>query len=144
MTRSRLPIPENFSFAVTLPVRITDINYGGHLGNDAVLGLLHEARIAFLAEAGYREMDVEGVGIIMTEALVQYRSEAFHGDMLRVEVAVTEIESHGCDILYRVTQNISGREVARARTSLAFFDYAQRKLSTVPPRFRQRYAGSLP
>jgi hypothetical protein len=29
---------------------------------------------------GYSELDVEGVGIIMADAAVMYRAEAFHGD----------------------------------------------------------------
>ena len=32
-----------FVFRTELDVRITDINYGRHVGNDAMLGLLHEA-----------------------------------------------------------------------------------------------------
>jgi len=50
MARSRIDLPDSFPFGIDIPVRITDINYGGHLGNDAVLGLVHEARIAFLAD----------------------------------------------------------------------------------------------
>ena len=33
-------------------VPISDINYGGHMGNDKSLALFHEARIAFLKHLG--------------------------------------------------------------------------------------------
>ena len=36
-----------FVFRTELDVRITDINYGRHVGNDAMLGLLHEARLRY-------------------------------------------------------------------------------------------------
>jgi hypothetical protein len=46
-----------------------DINYGGHLGNDAVLSLVHEARVRFLKQQGYTENNIEGAGIIMADAI---------------------------------------------------------------------------
>ena len=61
MPRIRLELPDRFHFRTSLTVRVTDLNYGRHLGNDAVLGLLHEARVRFLRSLGYAELDVEGV-----------------------------------------------------------------------------------
>ena len=48
MARIKLDLPERFPFSTELRVRITDVNYGGHMGNDSLLGLLHEARVRFL------------------------------------------------------------------------------------------------
>jgi acyl-CoA thioester hydrolase len=144
MARTRLELPDSFPFCVNLPVRITDVNYGGHLGNDAVLGLVHEARIAFLEDAGYEEQDIEGTGIIMTEAHVQYRSEAFHGEMLHIEAAFGEVTTHGFEILHRITKTEGGLEVARVKTGFAFFDYEKKKIAHVPPGFRQRYGRNSP
>ena len=48
MPRVKVALPATFPFRTEIPVRITDLNYGGHLGNDALLGLLHEARVHFL------------------------------------------------------------------------------------------------
>ena len=39
MARIRLSMPEKFIFTTELPVRITDLNYGGHVGNDVFLSL---------------------------------------------------------------------------------------------------------
>ena len=33
MGRVKLELPETFSFSTELTVRVTDLNYGGHLGN---------------------------------------------------------------------------------------------------------------
>lgn len=139
MPRTRLDLPLSFPFSTDIPVRITDINYGGHLGNDAALGVLHEARIRFLAGMGYTEHDIEGRGIIMTEALLLYRAEVFHGDVLKVEIAVGEMETHGCAFFYRVTSTQSGKEALRARTLIAFFDYQSRKVTPVPDGFARRF-----
>jgi acyl-CoA thioester hydrolase len=142
MPRTKLDIPATFEFSTEIPIRITDINYGGHLGNDSLLSILQEARLRFLQQYAYSEKDVEGRGIIMLDAVVIYRSEAFYGDVLHVEVAVADITNHGCDLLYRVSNKASGKEVARAKSSIAFFDYERRKVVEVPDGFRRKFAVS--
>ena len=101
MARTKLILPENFNFSTQIDVRITDINYGGHLGNDSVLGIIHEARIRLLTEKGFSEQDIDGVGIIMADTVIIYSSEGFYGDKLRIDVAVDEISNTGCEIYYR-------------------------------------------
>lgn len=130
-------MPGAFLFTTEVTLRVSDINYGGHLGNEAVLSLAQEARMRFLKSYGWSELDVEGVGIIMTDAVVVYRSEAFYGDVLAIEVAVAEMQELGCDFLFRMANRASGKEVARVKTGIAFFDYAKRKLSSVPSEFRK-------
>jgi len=136
MTRLRLELPARFLFTTELQLRVSDINYGGHLGNDSVLTLAQEARMRFLRSHGWSEQDVAGVGIIMTDAVVVYRSEAFYGDILTIDVAVADLQQLGCDFLFRMVNKASGKEVARVKTGIAFFDYATRKPSPIPEEFR--------
>ena len=58
MARIKLEVPENIHFKTKITLRVSDMNYGGHLGNDAVLSLAHEARVQFLKQFGYSEMDL--------------------------------------------------------------------------------------
>ena len=140
MARIKLDLPEHFPFTTELRVRITDVNYRGHMGNDALLGLLHEARVQFLAHYGFGEQDIFGVGLIMADSVIVYKSEAFPGEMLEIAVAVTDFNKYGCDFVYRVTAKASGREVARAKTGFVFFDYSRRAVQNVPPAFRDLFA----
>ena len=135
MARIKLDLPEHFPFTIELRVRITDVNYGGHMGNDSLLGLLHEARVWFLAHYGLNELDVFGVGLIMADSVIIYKSEAFPGEMLEIAVGVTDFNSYGCDFVYQVTEKTSGREVARAKTGIVFFDYQQRAVAKIPQIF---------
>ena len=48
MARTKIDAPESFSNTISLALRISDINYGGNVGNDSILSLLHEARIQYL------------------------------------------------------------------------------------------------
>jgi len=45
MARIKIEIPDKFIYKTEIPIRITDINYGGHLGNDSLLSIIHEARV---------------------------------------------------------------------------------------------------
>jgi acyl-CoA thioesterase FadM len=142
MSRIRIELPESFAFATELPVRITDINYGGHMGNDAVLSLLHEARVRFLQHHGFGgEADIDGTGMLMVDVSIVYKREMFHGDTLRVEVGVTELGRAGCDIVYRVTRVGDAVVTAEAKTGMAFFDYRARKLQRTPERFAAVFGG---
>lgn len=144
MARIKLELPEHFPFSTELRVRITDVNYGGHLGNDALLGLLHEARVQFLAHYGLSELDIGGAGIIMTDSVIVYKSEAFPNERLDIAVTATDFNKHGCDFVYRVTERASGREVACAKTGIVFFDYSKRAVQKVPPLFLELFSADVP
>ena len=135
MTRVKITLPEKFIFNTELPVRITDINYGGHLGNDSVLSIAHEARIRFFSEHGFTEKDVGGAEIIMVDAEVQYKAEGFYGDVLTIEVGIKDITKTSCDIVYQLTNKETEKVIAIVKTGIVFFDYQSRKVVPIPKEF---------
>jgi acyl-CoA thioesterase FadM len=139
MARIKLDIPTTFHFTTELPIRISDVNYGGHLGNDSVLSLIHEARVRFLMDKGYTEFDVEGAGIIMSDAAIVFKSEAFYGEAIRIQIAVKDFSKFGCDMYYVLRERESGREIAQAKTGIVFFNYQERKLLPVPEKFQKLF-----
>lgn len=138
MARIKIDMPEHYTFTTDLPIRISDINYGGHLSNDAVLSMVHEARVRFLANYHYNELDVEGAGIIMTDSAIVYKSEGFYGDHVQISVTIGDFNKYGCDIFYLLSNKQTAVEVAHAKTGIVFFDYDQRKVVTVPKGFRAK------
>jgi acyl-CoA thioester hydrolase len=136
MARVKLQLPEKFIFSTEIQVRISDINYGGHLGNDSLLSIIHEARLRFLKNYNYSEIDVEGTGIILSDSVIVYKSEGFYGDILTVQVTVDDFNRHGCDIFYKLINKKTGKEVALAKTGIVFFDYNERKIACVPEKFK--------
>ncbi len=136
MARIKIDMPENYIFSTEIPIRISDINYGGHLGNDAVLSMVHEARLRFLKYFHYTEFDVDGLGIIMTDSAIMYRAEGFHGDVLKIDVAVGDFNKYGCDIYYMITNKQTAAEIACAKTGIVFFDYETRKVVAMPEAFK--------
>jgi len=130
-----LKLPDDFSFSTDVRVRISDINYGNHLGNDALLSLVHEARLQFLQSRGFSELDIDGCGLILTDAVILYKSQGFHGDLLTILAAVGDFNKYGCDFFFKIIQKNSGKELARAKTGIVFFDYNRQKMASVPAAF---------
>ncbi len=129
--RVKVKFPDQSPFrSLRIPVRIGDINYGGHLGNDAVLSIIHEARMQLLAEAGFTELAVGGHGLIMADVMIAYRGESFYGDVLEVEVYVDELSERTFDLLYRISTERNGARmtIAEAKTGMICFDYEARKI----------------
>ena len=136
MARVHLDLPDRFDFSTEIPLRVSDINYGGHLGHDSVLSLTHEARVRLLNKYGFTEMDIDGSGLIISDVVIVYKSEAFYGETMKIEVAAIEFSKYGCDFIYKITEKESGREVARVKTGTVFFDYSERKVAYVPEKFK--------
>ena len=141
MARIKLDLPGEFDFSTEMPVRIENINYRGHLGNDSLLSLVHEARVRFLIANGFTEGDIAGVGIIMVDTVIIYKSESFHGDNLRFEVAVGNMSRTGCDFFFRITNSVTKKDVAHVKTGVVFFDYRTRKVAPTPREFLEKFAG---
>ena len=137
MARIKLEMPDNYLFSTHLDVRISDINYGNHLGNDSVLSFIHEARVRFFKQYGYTELDVEGFGIIMTDTAIVYKAEGFYGDQIQVDVTVGDFNKYGCDIYYLLSNQKTAVEIAHAKTGIVFFDYDERKVVPLPEAFRE-------
>ncbi len=139
MTRVYIAEPEKFLFSTEISVRITDLNYGNHLGNDSMLSIIHEARVRFLRAFGYAENDIEGTGLIMGDVAIQYKAEAFYGDKLYIEIAVGDITRVAFDIIYRL--QVNGKLIALAKTGMVCYDYAEKKIRSVPEKFIASLSG---
>jgi acyl-CoA thioester hydrolase len=134
MARVKLNIPEKIIATVKISVRISDINYGNHVGNDALVSILHEARVQWLAQNNYTELNIEGKGLIMADLMIEYKSEAFYGDLLEVKMSADEITKISFDLYFSITnqQNIL---IAKAKTGMVFYDYTNKKVSAMPEIF---------
>lgn len=140
MSRIKIELPAFFPFSTVIPVRITDLNYGGHVGNDTVLSLIHEARVQFLQSYGYRELEIEGVGIIMSDVGIEFKAELFYGDLVRVLVTVSGFTRVSFDIYYKLEKEIGGKNIilAVAKTGMVCYDYKNKKITAIPQQVREK------
>ncbi len=131
MARIKLTLPGNSVFQTKLSVRISDINYGNHLGNDSVISLMHEARFQFYKHLGYTdELNIDGVGTIQADTAIQYKGEGFHGDEITVELFIGDRTPKSMDIFYRLSK--PDGDVAIGKTGIAFYNYQTQKISLMP------------
>jgi len=138
MARIKIDLPEKFPFSVSIPIRITDLNYGGHVGNDTVLSLIHEARMQFLQYYGYKELEIEGIGLIMTDVGIEFKSELFYGDTIKASVSVRDFSRIGFDLYYKLEKEAEGKTilVATAKTGMICYNYSSKKIVKVPEKFQ--------
>jgi YbgC/YbaW family acyl-CoA thioester hydrolase len=145
MERIKIKLPSDFNFSVTVCIRITDLNFGGHVGNDTFLSLLHEARHEFLKQLGYGEMAFENIGLIMADAAIEYKKELVHGDVVRIGVTAEGFDKFGFDLFYKM-EVVTGHEIAlaaKAKTGMLCFDYVNKKLAALPDAARKKLQGTL-
>src|SRR5450432_3750968 len=131
MSRIKIDLPESFSFTTSFPVRITDLNYGGHVGNDQVLSFLHEARVRYLQSLGYSELNLEGVSLIMADAALIFKNEMYYRDELEISIQAVEFSRVGFDLIYKIEKKMLDQStvLALAKTAMVCFDYGLKKVA---------------
>ncbi|MBL6444858.1 thioesterase family protein [Fulvivirga sp. 29W222] len=134
MARIKLNFPNKVQFTTELTIRVNDLNYGGHVGNDSILTLMHEARFQFLRSLGYKdELTLGGdIGIIVSDVAIVYKSESFYGDHITIEVAIDDFNKYGFDMYYSIKNKQTGKEVATGKTGIICINYSERKIAHVP------------
>ncbi len=137
MARLKLELPSKLLFTATILVRITDINYGNHVGNNALVGLLHEARMQWLRSLNYTELNIEGAALIMGDLAVEFKQQSFYGDALQISIYVGDFSTKTVDLYYAVTchKNEAVQTVAVAKTGMVCFDYVAKKVIAMPQKF---------
>ena len=138
MARVKLEIPQNKIAVVTIPVRITDINYGNHLGNDAFVSIIHEARMLWLRQYGYTELNIDGAGLILADLAVEFKNESFYGDMIEITIAAGEISKVSFELYYQLCTKRNEKIIilAVAKTGMVCYDYKTKKVLSIPGKLK--------
>jgi len=138
MSRIKIQLPEQFNFSTEIPIRITDLNYGGHVGNDTVFSLLHESRMRFLQYHGLSELGFEGASLIMADAGVEFKAELFYGDIVKAYVTATDFSKIGFNVFYKMVKVPDETIVTLAKTAMICYDYNKKKIVIVPEAARSK------
>lgn len=144
MERIKLNLPEKFHFSTFIPVRITDLNYGGHVGNDVFMSLIHEARMQFLIHHGYTESNFAGVGLIMANAAIEYKQELLYGHTVKISVTANGFDKIGFDIFYlmEIVNNDTLQLAGKVKTGMMCYNYKEKKRVSVPAEAIEKFANS--
>lgn len=124
-----------FRFSTTVRVRWSDCDAFGHVNNASYLSYFEEARIDYW-KAVLPDLPFTGMAIV--HASVDFRGQAYSGDVLAVRVAVTELGRTSFWAAYEVVRGET--VVATGRSAQVMFDYTTQKPSPIPEAFRERIA----
>lgn len=128
---------EEFHFFHPVTVGIRDINYGGHVGNDVYLSYYQEGRLAYLKQFGFSEMNIGGNGMILVRSELEYSSELFHQDQIKVYCRIAELKNTSFVMEYLIEKQPE-INASKGKTVLVSFDYETRKVTRLPEVFRQK------
>jgi len=134
MERIKISLAGTYAFSANITIRITDLNYGGHVGNDVFLSLIHEARLQFLQHVGYSELNFAGTGLIMADAAIEFKRELVYGNELKISVAAKGFDKLGFDIIYlmEVKEGENWLTAGKAKTGMLCYDYKSKKKVPIP------------
>jgi acyl-CoA thioesterase FadM len=132
MPRVKLAEKQRYEYCYPITLQPRDINFGGHLGVDSLISIIHAARAYIFKSAGMSETDLgdSRTGIIMTDVEINLRAEGFMFDNLEVFTHIGELTKNGFRFFHKIARNDS--IVALAEMGFLTFDYAARKVSPVP------------
>lgn len=138
MPRVKIALPEKSIAVFKIPVRITDINYGNHLGNNSLVEIIHEARMQFLGQHDFTEINAGGTSLIMSELIVEFKNESFYKDVLEVRIFIGEITRVSFEIFYAIAVEKKNNPliIATAKTSMVCFNYTQKKVEDIPAKLK--------
>ncbi len=142
MPRVKLTEQPKYEFSYPITLQPRDINYGGHLGNDAIVVLLNIARVNALRSMGFSENDLgDGrTGIIMSDLVVNYKAEGFVFEQLTLDTHIGELKPGNFRIFHRISRGDT--RIALAETGVVTFDYSSHKVGKVPDVFRSAVEGN--
>jgi acyl-CoA thioesterase FadM len=139
MARIKIILPTHEIGRFSIPIRISDINYGNHVGNDAFVSIIHEARMQWLKLHGYTEMNFAGTGLIMSDLAIEFKQESLYGDTILIEVYAGEIARVSFDLFYQLSVQRESNTfiIAKAKTGMVCYDYVNKKTVSVPDKARE-------
>ena len=135
MSRIKIKAQGKKVFVYQDALRITDMNYGGHLGNDKVLTLFHDARMAWIKDIHQSELNFFGSSLIQHDSIVNYRMEGLHGDQISIELYIDDIDEKSFDFYYQMMKIEDQKVMAIGKTGMTFFNYDTKKIDRTPQDF---------
>ena len=134
MARIKIDIPEKIIGSFIIPIRIADINYGNHVGNDAFVTIIHEARMQWLQQYGYTELKIDSIGLIMSDLAIEFKNESFYGDVVEIKLGAGEISRVGFELYYQLfaKRNNEDMLLVNAKTGMVCYNYDAKKVAPVP------------
>lgn len=126
-------------FEINYKVVVSDINYGGHMGNERALIIFQQARMEWLNSIGFDEADLgeEGKGLIQLESHVYYKKEVVFGEILKCVIKEINPSKSSFEMVYEII-NEKGETAINGSTKMMAFDYKNKRVTRIPKPFLEK------
>ena len=124
-----------YRFSISLKVRAGDLNYGNHVGHQNYFLYFQEARIAYLKQFGFSELDIAGCAMMIAEANCRYQKELFLGDNLSIYCRVSRLRKKLFTMEYVIMRTKDSSVCAAGFTTCPCLDYTTKKIVRLPQKF---------
>lgn len=102
----------------------------GHVNNAVYFTYLETARTQFFFQ-GLRISALTQLPVILAEASCTYKSAAYFGEILTIELGISHIGTKSFDFAYRIIAQ-DGRLIATAKTVMVTYDYEKEVTIPIP------------
>jgi len=124
-------------FRYICPLRWSDLDAQGNVGNALLIDYLQEARVAFLAT--HPASTLLGDGLVVVGHRIAYRRPVgCSGDGVEIELGTVKVGGARYELGYRLSQD--GERVADARTVLCPFDFSAQRPVRLKPLDREFFS----
>ena len=83
-----------------------------------------------LANNNISELSAEGPGLIMTDAVIEFKKELNYGDEVIISVTADNLASYSFTLFYLLEKNDGGKKevVGKAQTGMLKYDYKLKRI----------------
>lgn len=143
MAKLELDIPEHiYSFETIMRVRSTEIDMGQQLRSESLSAMFSEARSRYLYANGIREIDIEYMGILVTDSAIQFLSRARAREELLFEVGVYDRNKYGGDMAIRVTRMNDSSLISKGKFGFVCYNYIENRIMPLTDKMTELFAHS--
>ena len=135
MSRVKLLRQESYEFLYRVSAEIVHVNFAGHVGHDAIIAMVWQARVRMFRLLGATERDLgdNETGIVMGDLVVNFTGEAFLFEELEIESHIGDITPVSFRLFHRISRE--ERQVALVETGCVAFNYGLRNPAPIPAIF---------
>jgi acyl-CoA thioester hydrolase len=122
-------------YSVDLQVRISDINYGGHLDFAKLIAMAGDARAQFFHAKNIKDINENGIGIITRSVQTNYLAQCFFNDILEFNISTEVVKKTRLILSFDVKNKGTKDPVAKILIELIFINYNNGKPVKIPEEY---------
>lgn len=129
----------DFRFHILIDARYSDLDPQWHVNNVRYLTFMEQARLKYLLHLGLWDgHDFNCLGMIVADIHISYIAPMLFGQTARMELRVARMGNKSFNFEYQLTDETSGKLLAKGESVMVAYDYAGQCSIPIPPDWRAK------